>query len=82
MTVGKVTGMEGTDVEGPLPPGKKGGMAVTLVAGPEPPLMGSEPSAVCVVTRGPLGLGLVRPVEGIHVMIGGMDVRPLLTIPS
>ena len=43
--------------------------------------MGSEWPTMCAVTRGPLGPGHVGPVEDIPVMIGGMGVSPLLTIP-
>ena len=76
--------MEGivrTDMELPLPPGIKGGMVVTTVAGMGPPLVGIELAAMCAVTMGPLGLGPIGLVEAIPVMIGGMDVSPLLTIP-
>ena len=76
-----MVGIVRTNVEGPLPPSINGGMVVTMGAGMQPPLVGSEPSTVCAVTRGPLGLGHVDPVEGIPMMIGGMDMIPLLTIP-
>ena len=71
----------GTDVEGPMPLGINSGMVVTLVVGMGPPEEGSEPATLCAVTRSPLGPKPVGPVEGIPVMIGGMDVSPLLTIP-
>ena len=45
------------------------------------PLVGSELAPVCAVIRGPLGPGPIGPVEGIPMMIGGMDVSPLMTIP-
>ena len=56
-------------------------MVVTTVAGMGPPLVGSEPTTVCAVVTGPLGLGPIGLVEGIPVMIGGMDMSPLLTFP-
>ena len=76
--------MEGivrTDMEVPLPPGIKGGTIVTTVVGMGPPLVGSEPTAMCAVKMGPLEPGPVGQVEGIPMMIGGMDIIPLLTIP-
>ena len=54
---------------------------MTMVARMEPPLVGSEPTIVCAVTRGPLGTGTIGPEERIPMMIGGMAVIPLLIIP-
>ena len=76
-----MVGIVGTDMEGPFPPGIKGVMVVTMMAGMGPPLVGSEPTTVCAVTRGLLGPRLVGLVERIPMMIGGMDVSPLLTFP-
>ena len=56
-------------------------MVVTIVARMEPPIMGGGPTLVCIVKIDPLGLGPIGPVEGIPVMIGGMDMGPLLRIP-
>ena len=56
-------------------------MAVTMVDGMEPPLVGSEPAIVGAMTRGPLGLGPIGLVEGIPMIIGGMDMSPLLKTP-
>ena len=66
---------------GKLPRGINGVMVVKMVAGMGPQLVGTKETIVCSVTRGPLGPGPVGPMEGIPVMIGGMDVSPLLTIP-
>ena len=68
-------------VEGPLPLGIKVGMVVMTMVGMEPLLVGSEPAVVCAVTRVPLGPRHIGLVEGIPVMIGGMDMSPLLEIP-
>ena len=76
-----MVGIVEIDVEGPLPPGINGGMEVVTIVGMGPPLVGSEPTTVCGVQRDPLGLGPIDPVERIPIMIGGMDVSPLLTIP-
>ena len=70
------------DVEGPLSPDRNSCMVGTTVAGVGPTLVGSEPTTMCMVEKGPLGLGPFGPVEGTPVMMGGMDTIPLLTVPT
>ena len=48
-----------------------------MVAGVGSPLVDSVPTIVCVVARGPLGLGPMGHVEGIPEMMGGEDMSPL-----
>ena len=45
-------------------------MVVTTVAGMEPPLVGNEPTTMCVVIMCLLGPGSMGPNEGIPVMVG------------
>ena len=54
---------------------------MTMVVQMGPQLVGSEPTVVGAVRRGPLGTRPLGPVEGIIVMICGMDMRQLVTIP-
>lgn len=44
------------------------------------PLVGSVPAIVCVVARGPLGLGQMGSIEGIPDMRGGVATSPLSTV--
>ena len=69
------------EMEGTLSPCMSGGMVATTVAGVGKPLVGRGPAVVCVVEKGPLGLGPVDPVEGKPVLLGGMGKIPLPTIP-
>ena len=69
------------EVKGPLPPCMSGGMVGTMVDGVGPPLVGSRPTTVCAVKKGPLGPGFVSQVEGIPRMMGQMDTTPRSTIP-
>ena len=45
------------------------------------PLVGSEPPAMCVVERGPLGPGPIGLAEGIPGMMGGVLIGQLPIIP-
>ena len=76
-----MVGIDEMDMEGPLTPCMNGGMVGTMVVGVGPPLVGSGPGAVCVVAKGPLGLGPFSLVEGILVMMGETDTIPLPTFP-
>ena len=84
MIVGIVTGMVGitrTGMEGPFPSGINGGMLGTTIVRVRSPLVGSRPTVVCIVENGALVPGLVSPVEGKPIMMGGMDTIPLPTVP-
>ena len=76
-----MVGIVEIEVEGPLPPGINGGMFGNVVAIMGSPIVGNKPEAMCVVGKGPLVPGPIGLVEGMLVMIGGIDVIPLLTIP-
>ena len=52
-----------------------------MVARVGPPLVGSNPTIVWVVTRGPLGPGNVGLAKGIYGVMGGSFTSLLQTIP-
>ena len=68
-------------MEEPLPLGTNGGTVGTTMDGVGPPLVGSKVEKMCTVEKGPLGSEPIDPVEGIPVMMGGIDTSPLPTIP-
>ena len=76
-----MVGIVGMEVEGLLPLGINGGIVENVVVDVGPPIVGNKPTSKCVVGKISLGLGLVGQVEETPVMIGGMDISTLLTIP-
>jgi len=76
-----MVGIKEMKLDGPLPPRMNDGMVGTMVDEVGPPLVGSRPTTVCAVKKGPLGPGFVSQVEGIPRMMGQMDTTPRSTIP-
>ena len=76
-----MVGIVRMEVEGPLILCINGGMAGNMGDGVGPSIVGNVPTIVCAMENIPLEPGPIGLVEGIPIMIGRMDVSPLLTIP-
>ena len=76
-----MVGIAKIDVEVTLPLGINGGMVKTTVVGVGPSLVGSIPTVMCAVEKGPLEPGLVGLVEGRTRIGGERDTTSLSIAP-